>query len=206
MLCSFRNCKRQALCKKLCSGHYQQISANKELTPIKIRRVGRSLSAAKQQEIRVLAGLPILEGLTINISRAGYPYTYLPNANGKSVLNLIHRLVMAAHLGRALTKEETVHHGKLGKGNPHIANLTLFASNSEHRKIGHSTWGLYGFAKSNADKTHCSRGHLLAEPNLRKGTRQCRLCANMNQNRRNAEKRSANAKCKGSPRTVFPPS
>jgi hypothetical protein len=43
-----------------------------------------------------------------------------------------HRLVMAKHLGRPLTRTEVVHHIDDNKCNNHISNLMLFASQSEH--------------------------------------------------------------------------
>lgn len=45
---------------------------------------------------------------------------------------LEHRLVMAAHLGRALTSEEVVHHIDRNPRNNALENLELFANHAEH--------------------------------------------------------------------------
>ena len=43
-----------------------------------------------------------------------------------------HRLVMEAHIGRYLTKEEVIHHIDGDKENNKIENLMLFKNNSDH--------------------------------------------------------------------------
>lgn len=179
--CSFAGCEKPFRRNGLCGGHSQQLKAGRPLKPLRSHR----LSLGQQEKIRRLANLPILEGKTISPCH-GYPYVHLDRTNKKY---FIHRLVMEAHLGRRLSRREVVHHGKLGKLNPSLANLELFASQSDHVKQRHSEHPLYGPALENSLKTHCSRRHRLAGKNLRKGTRQCRLCHNLNQNRRNAERR-----------------
>ena len=46
-----------------------------------------------------------------------------------------HRLLMASHLGRMLTRTEVVHHKNHDPQDNTIENLELFANNSEHKKV-----------------------------------------------------------------------
>ena len=46
-----------------------------------------------------------------------------------------HRLVMAQHLNRVLTRQEVVHHLDHNPANNKIENLMLFANNSLHKKF-----------------------------------------------------------------------
>ena len=45
-----------------------------------------------------------------------------------------HRLIMAQHLGRALTRVEVVHHVNHDPTDNRIENLRLFANNAEHKR------------------------------------------------------------------------
>jgi hypothetical protein len=57
------------------------------------------------------------------------PYRPMADASGYI---LRARLVMAEHLGRCLTTEETVHHEDEDRANDDYANLKLFPSNAAH--------------------------------------------------------------------------
>jgi len=58
-------------------------------------------------------------------------YIRIVRKNGKAVVE--HRLIMENHLGRKLTKEETIHHLDGDCTNNNIKNLLLLSSNAEHR-------------------------------------------------------------------------
>ena len=61
------------------------------------------------------------------------PKKYLPMARKDGYI-MQHRLVMAQHLGRLLTRTEVVHHEDHNPSNNNIENLVLFANNGEHKR------------------------------------------------------------------------
>ena len=61
------------------------------------------------------------------------PPEFLPMAR-KDGYVMEHRLVMATHVGRCLTRTEVVHHRDHNPRNNPIDNLELFASNAEHKR------------------------------------------------------------------------
>lgn len=68
-----------------------------------------------------------------------YIYIWKPNhlfATKKGYVRE-HRLVMEAHIGRYLTKDEDIHHINGNKKDNRIENLELFESHSDHIKNGH---------------------------------------------------------------------
>ena len=69
-------------------------------------------------------------------TKLGYVQVYLPTSPmaGKDGWVLLHRAVMAEHLGRPLRPEEVVHHIDGDPGNNKLSNLMLFPNNAEHRK------------------------------------------------------------------------
>jgi len=76
------------------------------------------------------------------IDRDGYVLIYSPNHPFRNSGNNVreHRLVMEAHIGRYLTKEEVVHHRGIkypinsieNKQDNRIENLQLFENNIKH--------------------------------------------------------------------------
>ena len=48
-----------------------------------------------------------------------------------------HRMIMALHLGRALTKQEVIHHINGDRHDNRIENLELFSSHGEHMAAHH---------------------------------------------------------------------
>jgi len=75
----------------------------------------------------------------------GYVLVYCPDhphaiSDGDNTIYVLeHRLVMEKHIGRYLDPQEVVHHIDGNPRNNAIENLQLFASQSEHISIGHSS-------------------------------------------------------------------
>lgn len=65
-----------------------------------------------------------------------YPHPSETHPSG-SKYALEHRVVMEQHIGRYLSPDEVVHHRDLNPRNNSIDNLQLFASQSDHIRIGH---------------------------------------------------------------------
>jgi len=68
----------------------------------------------------------------VKVHKPDHPY-----ANQKGHV-FEHRLVMEAHLGRYLSREEVVHHIDGNRSNNRLENLRLYVSNYEHMKVEHS--------------------------------------------------------------------
>jgi hypothetical protein len=63
-----------------------------------------------------------------------YFVTIDPNTGQRK---LLHRVVMEAKLGRALTGHEVVHHIDGNRGNNHVSNLLVLESQSVHMRLEH---------------------------------------------------------------------
>src|SRR5215212_5926337 len=61
------------------------------------------------------------------------PVEFLPMARKDGYI-MEHRLVMAKHLGRLLSRTEVVHHKDHNTRNNSIENLQLFKTNGEHKR------------------------------------------------------------------------
>ena len=62
------------------------------------------------------------------MSTYGYMLIYVGRKNGQPEYRLEHQLVMEAHLGRPLTKDEHIHHKNGVKTDNRFDNLELWAS------------------------------------------------------------------------------
>lgn len=98
--CLVDECSRKAICKQYCDMHYRRF-----------KKYG------KPTNIRRSKG----EGC---LNRHGY--IVIPNPRGGQMHQ--HRLIMEQHLGRTLTKQETVHHKNGNRSDNRIENLELWST------------------------------------------------------------------------------
>jgi len=127
------------------------ISWNKGLTTKtskKIFEYGRKSGESRRNKPR----------LKFRIS-GGYRYIFMPGHPKaikayKSVCE--HILIMEAHIGRPLTKQECVHHINGNKLDNRIENLMLFANKSEHMR-----WHALNDKNSGLNKWH--KGHIVSQ-------------------------------------------
>ena len=97
-VCKVKDCETKILCKGLCSFHYVR------------QRDGRQVDAPRTYG-------------TGYVNKDGYRVIYLKDVK-KKVLE--HRHFMEQHLGRTLTKAETVHHKNGIRDDNSIENLELW--------------------------------------------------------------------------------
>jgi hypothetical protein len=67
---------------------------------------------------------------------AGFPFPEMVPSRGYI---REHRMLMALHLGRALTSAEVVHHINGDRQDNRLENLEMFASHSEHMRSEHGS-------------------------------------------------------------------
>lgn len=107
-------------------------------------------------------------------SSVGYPCVYLKK-QGTAKMRNVHRLVMLAFVGPCPDGMEVLHRDG-GKTNPALTNLHYGTkSENAYDTVRHG-------AHVRANRTHCPRGHALADPNLvpshrDRGMRDCRACS-----------------------------
>lgn len=69
-----------------------------------------------------------------NVKYVRCPINYISMAR-KDGYVMEHRLIMAKHLGRTLSRTEVVHHINHDVTDNHIENLQLFKDNAEHKRF-----------------------------------------------------------------------
>lgn len=74
------------------------------------------------------------DGYVLLLIPPDHPFVCMANTTGSSWYIGEHRLAMAEHLGRALSRKEVVHHEDGDRQNNSIENLRLFSSQQAHRK------------------------------------------------------------------------
>lgn len=126
---------------------------------------------------------------------AGYPSVIL-SVRGAVRRLMVHRLVAEAFLGPCPPGHQ-VNHKDTNRRNARLDNLEYStpSNNLRHAYCAHGPWGI---ALTNAQKTHCKRGHPLGGSNLilnyvtngSKVRRQCRICINMRKKRYRAHRRA----------------
>jgi hypothetical protein len=77
------------------------------------------------------------DGYILAVAPSDHPYPADSHPASGLVYVLEHRLVMERHLGRYLEPGEVVHHRDENPSNNALENLELFASQSDHIRLGH---------------------------------------------------------------------
>ena len=145
--CTFKGCYANAKAHGLCTGHLDQRTRGKELTPLKPRRdvcdfpeCGRKHFAfgycrAHREQMRKGQLVPIGQGRRSKdrwVDPKGYVFVRCdpdhPNAKSKYGWIAEHVLVMSELLGRPLRRGESVHHRNLIKSDNRPDNLELWTS------------------------------------------------------------------------------
>lgn len=105
--CSVEGCERRVSAKELCTLHYGRLRNDGDVGPVGAKKLPNGTRTRYVDP------------------RNGYVYTYVVGV-GKGQLE--HRVVMEEHLGRKLTREESVHHKNGVRGDNRLENLELWVT------------------------------------------------------------------------------
>jgi hypothetical protein len=140
---AFVPASRTAIAKlKTCSFKCRDILRMQDPETLKrLRRIASNMKGRKGTQLFGEKNPAWKGGVTYKRSKGNYigpKYVRCPepfkSMSRKDGYVMEHRLVMAMHMGRCLTRTEVVHHRDHNTRNNHISNLEYFPTNAEHKR------------------------------------------------------------------------